>query len=309
MKKNFSIPSFPNDKIKRVIYLYGCLKKNTSEISSSPLIQVCLNEISETDGCFLNNFVFAYVPFKQLSTVKLGTVWRGQNLIFDNYNFYNSMIYKSFNFNFNFYPPKVINYTSINSHTQKKFFDTKFSFPNISSHSFINEFLMFEDVNYCLLKSLSGVDVVIPPYLILDKLFCNSSTVKEKLLSQSIDQILNKYVNHLKIHVSNFRTIEVQRKKSLLGLSNRNLHFLIRLATNLYSKNIISIMQKSLEHTNTYQKNNQKFPRYPIILPPQERDLQLYVRGVWLDNCQTFFVTQLNQSTSIDYLYTHITYL
>lgn len=309
MKKNFSIPNFPNDKIKRVIYLYGCLKKNTSEISSSPLIQVCLNEINENDNSLLNNFVFAYVHLKQLSTAKLGSIWRGQNLILDNYNFYNSIVSRSFNFNFRFYSPKVITYDSINSHIQKKIFDNKFSLPNISSENFINDVSIFKDVNYSFLKSLNEIDVIIPPYLILEKLFCNNSSVKEKLLSQSIDQILNKYIEYLKINVSNFRAIEVKRKKSLSGLSNRNLQFLIELATNSYSRRIISIMQKSLEYTLIYQKNNQQFPRYPIILPPHEKDLQLHVKGVWLDNYQTFFVTQITKSRSTDHLYTHVSYI
>ena len=80
-----TIDSFPNDNIERVVYLYSCIKLNTSSESDNILVEILLIELDRLNPNRLKVTKDSYdkydVTFRDLDTVQIGSIWKGQKLI------------------------------------------------------------------------------------------------------------------------------------------------------------------------------------------------------------------------------------
>ena len=112
-----SIDSFPNDYIERVVYLYSCLKLNKSPESDNILVEVLLIELDPSNPHRLKITEKSYnkydVTFRDLDTVKIGSIWKGQTRIEDRkFTFNNCLKTVEFDFDFSINKPKVIRFDS-----------------------------------------------------------------------------------------------------------------------------------------------------------------------------------------------------
>lgn len=141
--------------------------------------------------------------------------------------------------------------------------------------------------------------VIIPPYLIFNSSFGNRRKVRELLLTQSIDQIIEKFIDNIRFKPRKHRTnIYVTRKSGLYKCGRFTLTPLLNLYINEHAKSILDIMQKSIEYIDPpYLTNNQDVPIFPIILPTNPTKIYLYVDGYWLLKSRFFFVTNTPIST------------
>lgn len=137
--------------------------------------------------------------------------------------------------------------------------------------------------------------VIIPPYLIFNSSFGNRRKVRELLLTQSIDQIIEKFIDNIRFKPRKHRTnIYVTRKSGLYKCGRFTLTPLLNLYINEHAKSILDIMQKSIEYIDPpYLTNNQDVPIFPIILPTNPTKIYLYVDGCWLLKSRFFFVTNI----------------
>lgn len=110
-----SIDSFPNDSIERVVYLYSCLKLNTSSESDNILVEILLVELDPSNSNRLkiskNSYNKYDVTFRDLDTVQIGSIWKGQTLIESRkFNFNNCLRTVDFEFDFSRSKPKIIRF-------------------------------------------------------------------------------------------------------------------------------------------------------------------------------------------------------
>ena len=113
-----SIDSFPNDSIERVVYLYSCLKLNTCSESDNILVEILLVELDPSNSNRLkiskNSYNKYDVTFRDLDTVQIGSIWKGQTLIESRkFNFNNCLRTVDFEFDFSRSKPKIIRYDFI----------------------------------------------------------------------------------------------------------------------------------------------------------------------------------------------------
>ena len=113
-----SIDSFPDDEIERVVYLYSCLKLNSSSESDNILIEVLLVELDAANPNRLNVSENSYnkydVTFRDLDTVQIGTIWKGQTRIEGRkFSFNNCLRTVNFEFDFSINEPKIIRFDGL----------------------------------------------------------------------------------------------------------------------------------------------------------------------------------------------------
>lgn len=104
-----TIDCFPNDGVRRTVYRYGGFLRNESSDSTNPLIEVLLIELQDNDKWInVQRCSTFLVPFLEIDTVQIGSIWEG-NILQDNvYKFYGKLITKNFTFDFTSHKPKNI---------------------------------------------------------------------------------------------------------------------------------------------------------------------------------------------------------
>lgn len=110
-----TIDSFPNDNIERVVYLYSCIKLNTSSESDNILVEILLIELDRLNPNRLKVTKDSYdkydVTFRDLDTVQIGSIWKGQKLIEERKFTFNECLKTiTFEFDFSINKPKIIRF-------------------------------------------------------------------------------------------------------------------------------------------------------------------------------------------------------
>ena len=110
-----TIDCFPNDGVRRTVYRYGGFLRNESSDSTNPLIEVLLIELQDNDKWInVQRCSTFLVPFLEIDTVQIGSIWEG-NILQDNvYKFYGKLITKNFTFDFFLYSSSYGKYKAIN---------------------------------------------------------------------------------------------------------------------------------------------------------------------------------------------------
>lgn len=298
MNSNFLLNSFPNDDVIRVLTLYGGIENNFSGNSSSPLIYVLLWEVDINKKSLIeDNFIISTICLNQLYKAKIGSIWKGQKYISQNFNFSNTICSLKLNFLFKFNKPKVENLETL----------IKFDLININffeklvAKKILNKdselFHIFLKSYYCDLITVTGKRVFISCMVLLQAFFTKNSFIKNDILIHSREKIINKYF-YLNFDCS-YNYIYVIRD-SYKKLGNQSINFLKSITYNPKVQEVISVLQMSLEDTIFSPHNKYSKIRHPIITPPYINDLGLTIKGIWIKKNEIFLITKIQSFNSID---------
>lgn len=308
MRKNFSISSFPQDNIVRVLYRYGGMQKNDSGVTISPHIQVLLAELDENGELVTQNFVWTHIKLNELHKAMLGSVWKGQSFLSKDFNLNGRIQSKEFIFRLDYFPPKNVNFNFIKKHFNELGCIPEilnyFNYPNIDISDKYNSRKLenFNKSNYTLLRSTKKDNVFISSIDVLNSLFCRNIPLKEKLLSTPIRDIVNDYFESYEKSNNTYHFYKVKTRNDQKKLADNTIKFLTFLALNKDVQNKISLLQSSLEDIEYNLYNYKNIERFPIILPPQTCQLKIKTLGFRYDN--SFIVTKIKNV--IESTYDHI---
>lgn len=291
------IKSFPDDEISRVVFQYGGVKKNNSAICTTPLVKVLLVEIDDTQQLNPQNCVSTFIKLNEIHKVKLGSIWKGQIFEYQNPKFYKRTISKYLNFFLSLSKAKTMKIKEIKeilnlNKRQEEFFTNYLSILNQPQNESFNE------VNYTILRSSTGINVVLSPIQVLDSIFLNNTKIKEQLLTQTIDQLIDSYFWKYSINEKELR-FDVQLKDKAKKFNDKTIKFLAQLALHKPTQEVVNLMQISLERIN-FNENYRDTERFPIIFPPQIDHLGLHTLGFWIKPQDTFFVIRITSIVSLD---------
>ncbi|MFW2099925.1 MULTISPECIES: hypothetical protein [Acinetobacter] len=306
-----TIDCFPNDGIRRTVYRYGGFLRNESSDSTNPLIEVLLIELQDNDKWInVQRCSTFLVPFLEIDTVQIGSIWEG-NILQDNvYKFYGKLITKNFTFDFTSHKPKNIKPTYKVPNTDEYYMPLKhlmlpkgndfilqgYPFTHYSSET-------YRQVNHCLMVSNNNIQVITSAVHILHSLFVNRKDIRGMVLSSSIQNIINRYLESYTTETVEDQTeYRIRIRKPYEDLGEIAIIFLANLALNEHVQNIVERLQHSMEITDfdplQYGKNG---TRYPIAFPPHPTRLSVEVEGLWLDDNKTrFFITRFKRVDPID---------
>ena len=151
--------------------------------------------------------------------------------------------------------------------------------------------------------SNSNIQVITSAVHILHSLFVNRKDIRGMVLSSSIQNIINRYLeSYTTENVEDQTEYRIRIRKPYEDLGEIAIIFLANLALNEHVQNIVERLQHSMEITDfdplQYGKNG---TRYPIAFPPHPTRLSVEVEGLWLDDNKTrFFITRFKRVDPID---------
>jgi len=310
-----TIDCFPNDNIRRTVYRYGGFLRNEGSDSTNPFIEVLLVELQDNDKWInIQRCSTFLVPFLEIDTVQIGSIWEG-NILQDNvYKFYGKLITKSFKFDFTSHRPKNIKSTYKIPNTDDEYYMPLKHLMLPKGNDFILQGYPFthytpetyRQVNHCLMVSNNNVQVVTSAVHILHSLFVNRKDIRGMILSSSIQNIINRYLESFTSEtVENQTEYRIRIRKPYEDLGEIAIIFLANLALNEHVQNIVERLQHSMEITDFDPLQSGK--SYPIVFPPHPTKLSVEVEGLWLDDNKTrFFITRFKRVDPIDDYTIHI---
>lgn len=309
-KKVTTIDCFPNDGIRRTVYRYGGFLRNEGSDSTNPFIEVLLIELQDNDTWVnLQRCSTFLVPFLEIDTVQIGSIWEGNTLQDKVYNFFGKLLTKSFTFDFINHKPINIKPTYKIPNTNEYYMPLKhFMLP--TGNDFILQGYPFthynpetyRQVNHCLMVS-NNIQVITSAVHILHSLFVNRKDIRGMILSSPIQNIINRYLESYTTETIEDQTeYRIRIRKPYEDLGETAIIFLANLALNGHVQNIVERLQYSMEITDfdpfQYGSNG---TRYPIVFPPHPTKLSVTVEGLWLDDNKTrFFITRFKKVDPID---------
>lgn len=309
-EKVTTIDCFPNDDIRRVAYRYGGFCRNEGNDATNPFIEVLLIEIGKNDQWLdLKKCSTFLVPFLDIDAVQQGSIWRGNLLTNEVYNFLGKLVVKQFTFDFTNHKPKNIKSIDKVPNTSEYYIPLKkIMLPQkndyvIPSHPF-NKYNpeSYHKVNYCVMWSNDNIQVITSAVHILHSLFVNRKDIRGSLLSTPIKTIVNRYLDVYTTETIDDQTeYKIKIRRPYEDLGDTAIIFLANLALNEHVQNIVERMQYSMEITDFSSLQNNNNARYPIVLPPHPTKLSVEVEGIWLDDEKTrFFITRFKRVDPID---------
>lgn len=210
-EKITQIDVFPSDGISRVVYRYGGFYKNDNIDSTNPFIEVLLIEVNllnksqnrRTDQWLLLDKCATFlVPFLELDSIQIGSIWIGNTLSNKTYRFDEKLVTKKFTFDLSAIAPRNVRLIDKIPNSNEYYMPLKnyflpnpeqvkcdiqgFPFSKYSKDS-------FQKVNYCLLTSTDNIQVFASANHILHSCFSNTKDIRELIISTSIRQIINRY--------------------------------------------------------------------------------------------------------------------
>lgn len=302
MTNIYTISSFPEDNLVRVLYRYGGIQKNNSGISISPHIQVLLVELDKTGKLITKNFLCTYVKLNELHKANLGSVWKGQSLLSNDFNIANQIRQKEFTLYLENSRPLNVNFDYVKKQFQKIKSNVEIlnylNYPNIEiiDENIKKKLANFDKANYVQITSTKDIDVFISSIDVLNSLFINNIKIKEKLISAPIINIVDEYLESYESLSSTQCLYKIKIKNNKKKLSKPAIRFLAFLALNKEVQNKVSLLQYSLEETEYIPYNYQNIERFPIILPPQPNKLKIKTKGLWYK--EYFFVIEIESVKS-----------
>lgn len=262
-----TIKNLPNDDIEHVVMRYEGIVKN-NECSILPLVRVSLKKIE--NGKLLSSYMQCNIPLAELSTVRLGTIWKNQQKLeghWKKYDRYDDDLY--LNFNLSKQPASNV--------LLKKVDDKKYKLKPITyPYSAKDEGLactMFVGRNgkrYIV----QSIELLMSTYVPQNKL------IRNDLLNYPIENVLQNYVLE-----SEFTDDEYKIKFDKT-YEHETMIFLAHLACNPKSQANISRLWSSLE--SDYNKVK-KLP----VLPYHSDKISFHASGVWLED-DLFYIQRIN---------------
>lgn len=312
-KKLITIDCFPHDDVRRVAYRYGGILKNGDSDTTNPFVEVLLIELMTEVGkgnqwLNLKRCSTFLVPLLDIDTVEQCSIWEGNILTDEIYNFSGNIVTQKFEFNFNEHKPRSIKIADRIPNTfefylplKKLYLPQKSDFV-LKGHPFTRyDDKSYKNVNHCLMLSKNNIQVITSAAHMLI-LFSRTKEIRGLLLSTPIDSIINRYLEWYTTEtIENKIEYKVKFRRPYNNLGENDKIFLANLALNQHVIKIVEILQQSMEVTdfNSYQPRNQT--RYPIIYPPHPSKLTVSVEGIWLDDNKTrFFITRFKKIESIN---------
>lgn len=272
------LEAFPDDNKFRVVWAYGALYKNIGK-TRVPHVDILLKEITLNPSTLTNNHTCIKISVAQLDIVRYMTIWCGNkrtNKIwakFEN-NSYHKLCF------------------SLDTKTA-----TSITYRESLTNYFKSDIYRIEDIelkkdywhfaNATFTKFIVGTKTILIPSL---ELFTSTFAplnprLRYELLQYNLDDVLDEYIKSSKIVDKDKYLIELKRNRY------KNSLFLLAYAKfNEISKKRIFNIRASLETSSPYPD------RYPVILPYHPSEIELDVKGVYL-NKDTFLVFIINGYT------------
>ena len=282
---NFLFNEFPNDEIKRVVWLRGGVYSRGIN-STTPLVDVLLVRLDSNDQISGHGCV-KQINVSELDTARLGTIWIGQNKTSQLYDF-KSQSTKRFNFTL---PNDFKSDRNTISLRGKMVVSDKY--PTIPPYVYpIHDHLpkdkkkssSFTNARLTVLNSDCGVAVIIPALELFTGTYAfGNKQIRNDLCNISLQDINNKYIKNKGFVSGDTFEIELIEPKS-----ENNTIFLAHLAMNIEAKKRMCCIYSAIQSKKT------NFDVYPYHV----NNLLLDCDGVWLNNEKTrFLVLRINGSS------------
>ncbi|GAB3054490.1 hypothetical protein GCM10027155_21000 [Acinetobacter apis] len=302
-----SIDSFPDDEIERVVYLYSCLKLNTSSESDNILIEVLLVELDAANPNRLNVSENSYnkydVTFRDLDTVQIGSVWKGQTRIEGRkFSFNNCLKTVNFEFDFSINKPKIIRFDAKipdSDSNEYYLYNEKIFIPknkyNANVPFIYYPFLMSK---YCILKSNDNIEVIISCIHSLHAFYIPArKDIRGHIINEnySISHIVDLFLDKYEIqHNENGDILSVVMKKNIVKtIGKAAITLLANLALNKNTQEKVLNIRNSLNDIKL-DKTGKPYPsRFPSVIPPHSTTMRLTAEGIWLENGKRFLITHV----------------
>lgn len=300
-----SIDSFPKDNIERVVYLYSSLKLNTNSNSDNILVEVLLIEIDPSSPDRLkistNSHDKYSVTFRDIDTVQLGSIWRGQKLIEGRkFNFERELMKATFEFDLSANKPKVIQFQEDTLLNEKIFLPREFPYSIYP----LKKYIPFSMSKYCILKTDDNIEVLVNCIQALHAFYLPArKKIRGDLINDnlSIFKIINEYFeSYSVVKIDNIDTFEVRIKENQSKkLGNEVIIFLANLALNEMTQQKIINIRESLNDVKL-DKFGRPYPsRFPSVIPPHSTKLKFEADGIWLKHSQKFLTIRISGVSAI----------
>ncbi|RXK03582.1 hypothetical protein [Halarcobacter bivalviorum] len=272
------IEAFPDDNKLRVVWAYGALYKNIGK-TRVPYVDILLKEITLNPNTLTNNHTCIKISVAQLDIVRYMTIWCGNKRTNKIWAKFKNDSYHKLRF-------------SLDTKTS-----TSITYRESLTNYFKSDIYRIEDIelkkdywhfaNATFTKFIVGTKTILIPSL---ELFTSTFAplnprLRYELLQYNLDDVLDEYIKSSKIVDKDKYLIELKRNRY------KNSLFLLAYAKfNEISKKRIFNIRASLETSSPYPD------RYPVILPYHPSEIELDVKGVYLDK-DTFLVFIINGYT------------
>ncbi len=294
MKEEIKILNLPRDDFYYLVIKYGAaVMLNTS--SKIPNIQVILRKVNFDNKSFIQNSndLIVYIPLPELDELRIGSVWKKQQKVLNNWQNYNNFQYMEklpFNFNFLLKSPETITFNERIDNlgtTLKDIYKLNIQKSELNQMAYLNKTI------YTKLIDDRGVTVLIPSI----ELFVSSYTpehkiIKQRLLQFNIDEAISEFIND--------KYTKIVEEEYQIGLHKKmedsNIKFLAYAKFNKISRKRISYLSSSLEFEEGDIICKCKV-RYPKVLPYHPIHLFISCDGLWLN--QNIFLVQRISTISI----------
>ncbi|EPK9979851.1 hypothetical protein P5764_002991, partial [Acinetobacter baumannii] len=306
-----SIDSFPDDDIERVVYLYSCLKLNTSSESDNVLIEVLLIELDISNPNRLkvskNSYNKHDVTFRDLDTVQIGSIWKGRTLIEGKkFNFNHCLRTVDFDFDFSITNPKIIRFDDkIPDSEEYYLYNEKIFIPKNEHNSNVPfKFYPFLMSKYCILKSNNNIEVLINCIHALHAFYIPArKDIRGHIINEnySISHIVNLFLEKYEIQHSEDgdKLVVVMKKNIVKTIGKEAITLLANLALNKKTQEKVQNIRNSLNDIRL-DKNGKPYPtRFPSVIPPHSTKMSITAEGIWLEDGKRFLITNIPRVTPI----------
>lgn len=306
-----TIDSFPRDNIDRVVYLYSCIKLNNSPESENILVEVLLIETDIKNPNRLNISNTSYekydVTFRDLDSVQIGSIWKGQTLIEERKFTFNHCLKKiTFEFDFSINKPSVIKFNEKRPDSDDFYlFNEKIFIPKGENNVVLKKYYPFLMSKYCLLTTTNNnIEVFTNCIHALHAFYIPSrKDIRGHLINDSysfsriVDQFFNSYEKKKFEDIEKF--IIILNKKYYKQIGKEGIVFLANLALNKATQDTVSKIRTSLNDVKL-DKNNKPYPsRFPSVVPPHSKKMRITAEGYWLEEGKQFLITHTTNITPI----------
>ena len=306
-----TIDSFPNDNIDRVVYLYSCIKLNTSSESDNILVEILLVELDRLNPDRLKASKGSYdkydVTFRDLDTVQIGSIWKGQTLVEGRkFTFNNCLKTVKFEFDFSINKPKIIRFDDKIPDSENYYlFNEKIFIPKNENNSSVpSKYYPFLMSKYCILKSNDNIEVLTNCIHTLHAFYLPArKDIRGHLINEnySLSHIVDLFLDHYEIQNDDNceKLFIILKENAVKAIGKEAITLLANLALNKNTQERILNIRQSLNDI-TLDKNGRPYPtRFPSVMPPHSTIMRITATGIWLDEGKRFLITHTSNVTPI----------
>ena len=306
-----TIDSFPNDNIERVVYLYSCIKLNTSSESDNILVEILLIELDRLNPNRLKVTKDSYdkydVTFRDLDTVQIGSIWKGQKLIEERKFTFNECLKTiTFEFDFSINKPKIIRFDEKIPNSEEYYlFNEKIFIPkNENKSSVPSKYYPFLMSKYCILKSNDNIEVLTNCIHALHAFYLPArKDIRGHLINEnySLSHIVDLFLSHYEIQddENGEKLFVILKENAVKAIGKEAITLLANLALNKNTQERVLNIRQSLNDI-MLDKNGRPYPtRFPNVMPPHSTIMRISATGIWLDENRRFLITHTSNVTPI----------